>query len=324
MSLAGARARLASVPKAPTRRAYSILSKPGGGRFSIAAKVSKAIGSPGSSTTTNPKSEGSDKASAKEILVSNAQAPIGDEQADKLTIVESKSKAISSSSVTSPTSSDKEPSLQSSATPNDTPSINTTQSSKPLAYVLEPHPKPTKEAVSLHNFFSLHRPLLLLPIHATQPIFTSPTVEGTIFEGIKTRADVSESQHISDSHGDLVTARREAVKGGARVPKLEVDMGSGRPLPTLDASSANQLIEDDNPEADADAARLLGRSYVLSRIGSVVDWQATLGRLGDFTAKEEVEGIKAAGVQSSLEAEANQVRMDSVKRKRKKKMNKHM
>ena len=328
MSLAGARARLASVPTASTRRTYSILSKPGGGRFSIAAKVPKAVGTPGSGTTTNTpnsKSEPSDKVSTKEILVTKAQTLSGDEQADKLTVSELKTKAALSTITNTSSSSDKDASPTSTATAtNDSSFSNSTQSSKSFAHALEPHPKPTKEALSLHNFFSLHRPLLLLPIHATQPIFTSPSIEGTILQGMKMSHDVTEMEQNPNSERDLVAARREAVKDGARVPRFEVDLASGRPIPYVDDSSINQLAEEDIPEADADAARLLGRSYVLSRIGGVVDWQTTLGRLGDSAAKEEMAGIKAAGVQCGVEAEASRVRMDSVKRKRKRKMNKHM
>lgn len=95
---------------------------------------------------------------------------------------------------------------------------------------------------------------------------------------------------------------------------------------SLDGTSVHvQLGDEDVTEGDADAARLLARSYVLSRIGSVVDWQTTLGRLGDHAAKEDLAEIKAAGDHSEAVAAAEeQVRMDSVKRKRKRKMNKHM
>ncbi|KIM26736.1 hypothetical protein M408DRAFT_330482 [Serendipita vermifera MAFF 305830] len=325
MSLAGARARLASVPSTSTKRAYSILSKPGGGRFAIAAKVSKAIGTPGSSTTTtttHTRSEGSDKASSKEILASKPQASSGDEQADRLTVTESKAKAATT---TPSSSSDKNDSLSVSAsTTTATRDSPSSQPSKPIIPALEPHPKPTKEAISLHNFFSLHRPLLLLPIHATQPLFTTPSLEGTIFEGIKSTRGSSESKITSSSHNDVADVRHDTVKEGARVPKVEVDLATGRPMAPMESSSLFQPAEDGIPEADADAARLLGRSYVLSRIGSVVDWQATLGRLGDSAAKQEMEGIKAVGVQAGLQAEADRVRMDSVKRKRKRKMNKHI
>lgn len=95
---------------------------------------------------------------------------------------------------------------------------------------------------------------------------------------------------------------------------------------SLDGTSVHvQLGDEDVTEGDADAARLLARSYVLSRIGSVVDWQTTLGRLGDHAAKEDLAEIKAAGDHSEAVAAAEeQVRMDSVKRKRKRKMNKHI
>lgn len=59
----------------------------------------------------------------------------------------------------------------------------------------------------------------------------------------------------------------------------------------------------EDPEADVNAARLLARSLVMQRVGSTMDWSEVMGKLG-------------------LEDEMR-IGMDSVKRKRKKKMTKH-
>ncbi|KAG8905204.1 hypothetical protein FRB99_000473 [Tulasnella sp. 403] len=59
----------------------------------------------------------------------------------------------------------------------------------------------------------------------------------------------------------------------------------------------------DDPEADVNAARLLARSLVMHRVGNTVDWSEIMTKLG---VKDEVY-----------------IELDSVKRKRKKKMNKH-
>lgn len=64
-------------------------------------------------------------------------------------------------------------------------------------------------------------------------------------------------------------------------------------------------------EADSDAARQLSRSLVMNKVGNLVDWEHTLSRLGLAEAKELDAPIFAG------------VSMDSVKRKRRKKMKKH-
>jgi len=60
----------------------------------------------------------------------------------------------------------------------------------------------------------------------------------------------------------------------------------------------------EDPEADADTARLLARAMVIQRVQSSKDWGTVLAQLG-------------------LETEGNVIEMDSVKRKRKKKITKH-
>ena len=68
-----------------------------------------------------------------------------------------------------------------------------------------------------------------------------------------------------------------------------------------------------SPEADADAARQLARAVALHRAGAVASWNATLERLGLPTDADEA-------VMGAFE---DAVQMDSVKRKRRKKMKKH-
>jgi len=66
----------------------------------------------------------------------------------------------------------------------------------------------------------------------------------------------------------------------------------------------DQMGTIDDPEADADTARLLARAVVSQRIQAGREWDVILNRLG-------------------LEAESEVVQMDSVKRKRRKKITKH-
>lgn len=83
-------------------------------------------------------------------------------------------------------------------------------------------------------------------------------------------------------------------------------MQQPQPRPT----PPNNLFGEDNlglgfedPEADVNAARLLARSLVMQRVSSTMEWSEVMAKLG---AQDEMV-----------------IDMDSVKRKRKKKMNKH-
>jgi len=153
-------------------------------------------------------------------------------------------------------------------------------------------------------------------MHAQQPLFNNIATTGTIFDSMNTSKSASKGQKI-ESEG------ASKVENG--MPRFEVDMGSGRPLISRDGHSIQvQIGEEDIPEADADAARLLGRSYVVNRIGSFVDWQSVLRTLGDSQARTEIDAIRAAADETVINMSDSEVRMDSVKRKRRKKMNKHM
>lgn len=72
------------------------------------------------------------------------------------------------------------------------------------------------------------------------------------------------------------------------------------PQPAANIFGAEAL---EDPEADVNAARLLARSLVMQKVGPSLDWSEVMAKLG---AKDEL-----------------MVEMDSVKRKRRKKMNKH-
>lgn len=72
-------------------------------------------------------------------------------------------------------------------------------------------------------------------------------------------------------------------------------------------------------DADADAARQLTRALTLSQAGSAVAWENTLKRLGlDVNAQPD-----RIGSQREIRKVWRDIVMDSVKRKRRKKMKKH-
>ncbi|KAG1877748.1 hypothetical protein DFJ58DRAFT_752541 [Suillus subalutaceus] len=93
---------------------------------------------------------------------------------------------------------------------------------------------------NLHQFFSLHRPLLLL----SQP-------PSTIFESAPPDVPLFQSPE--------------------EIPKTQLQSGQ---FPTLDEPPESSF------ETDADAARQLGHALVMNRVGGIVSWQNTLAKLG--------------------------------------------
>ncbi|KAG9102590.1 hypothetical protein FRC06_001709 [Ceratobasidium sp. 370] len=86
----------------------------------------------------------------------------------------------------------------------------------------------------------------------------------------------------------------------------------------LPATRAQETDQDGAGEtdADADAARALSHALVMSRVRGAVDWKAALEKLGVGASAAEVQ--EEARVGGDLA-----VLMDSVKRKRRKKITKH-
>lgn len=217
-------------PLPVSRRAYSVFSKPGGGRYFNSAKPSKVV------AQTAATSKNKDTSTAEGSPASSVKDDVG----------------ASQSSVV--------PDGQSLA-----------RLCLPLANAPPPvHPPVNPQDLKLHQFFSLHRPLLTV----SQPI-------SSLFE--------SSSQ-------------------GFNWP----------PVSNVEASSFNTIDDppEASPEADADAARQLARSFVVSRVGASLAWEDTLRRLGLDVAEGRAEEVSLAQAEYDI-------LMDSTKRKRRKKMKKH-
>jgi|ERR1700722_4002077 len=147
---------------------------------------------------------------------------------------------------------------RSSGPPSAVPTHNATSSSiHELFHPLPYHPSVDSKDFKLHQFFSLHRPLLLLsqptsiifeqlpPIPPTNPLSSSPTTSPNI------------------------------------------------PPPPAHLGTVDDPPES-SPEADADAARQLARALVMTRAGGRIMWEATLKRLGiDVDSEEERVCLKA-------------------------------
>ncbi|KAJ3800060.1 hypothetical protein GGU11DRAFT_774810 [Lentinula aff. detonsa] len=139
-------------------------------------------------------------------------------------------------------------------------------------FVPSTHPVISDRDFKLHQFFSLHRPLLLL------------------------------SNPPSILHSSLPTSMLS-------LPKLP----AAPALPTTEASLEFAAA------SDAEAARTLARALAINRAGSTFVWEETLKRIG-LDVNLEPERI---GLRERLDKELQEVRLDSTRRKRRKKMKKH-
>jgi hypothetical protein len=332
------------------RRAYSILAKSGSGRFLSTSKPPKALAttsSPGSSTSAkaNPHlrdAESSVESPSSTSIAANGKADetsITDESQSSESMIKGVGDGLaqrsgSSNTARSDSTFDKDTNSASVASEKPSSLSHTTTARLDGHETPLPHPRPTQETVSLHSFFSLHRPLLLLPMHSSLPIFNSISSTGTILDDPKFDrvSSLSGSKNVSEGgaksgkkEGDHASTDSTSSVAKPARPAFEVELGSGRPLFPNDGTFVPmQVEEEDMPEVDADAARLLGRSYVVNTLGSFVDWQNVLKTLGDSQARQDVDAIKAVADASLEKTEDSGVVMDSVKRKRRKKMNKHM
>ncbi|KDQ60921.1 hypothetical protein JAAARDRAFT_31918 [Jaapia argillacea MUCL 33604] len=244
--------RLLKAPPA-SRRTYSFFSsKPGGGRYFNSTKPPKVITSThGSSGSGGSGGSGSGKSAKSDATSGVAGTGPG-----------------SSGDASSPGGVGKKPEELSAPSPNsqkkDPLPIHTIPTLNHAPFAI--HPAMNPQDLKLHQFFSLHRPLLLLSLPASSVFESQPTFTPSLEESPP-----------------------------AKMESLE------------DPPEAS-------PEADADAARQLARALVMNRVGSTVSWESTLQRLGMDVAQ---------GRTTPVDLSPLQVYMDSVKRKRRKKMNKH-
>jgi hypothetical protein len=142
---------LQPLPLGTSRRAYSFFSsKPGGGRYFNSAKPHKVTpASATASATAKAKARPDDGSPSSP----SSSASASDEAPSKALGHEDATPAVPSQSQPSAFSSESSPS--------------------PVPR-LPPHPTFSRHTYPLHHFFSLHRPLLLVPL-ATSTLFESPS-----------------------------------------------------------------------------------------------------------------------------------------------------
>ncbi|KAG0705078.1 hypothetical protein DFH29DRAFT_315968 [Suillus ampliporus] len=221
--------------KPPTAncRAYSSFfsSKPGGGRYFYSAKPPKPV------------------------------VPSGRAKVDNGSTSVASSDGTSSSSSSSGNGggkmkvggADENPSIPADASRN-TPSLPfISHSSFASQFHHQVHPTISSQDFNLHQFFSLHRPLLLL----SQP-------PSTIFE----------------------SAPQDAPLFQLPEEKLKAQLQSGQ-FPSLEDPPESSF------ETDADAARQLGHALVMNRVGGMVSWHNALARLGLVGESAEGSAVNA-------------------------------
>jgi nitric oxide reductase activation protein len=99
-------------------------------------------------------------------------------------------------------------------------------------------------------------------------------------------------------------------------PMLLLSQPTSRLFNTLPPPRAPAEDNAGETDADADAARALSHALVMSRVQSAADWAGAIQRLG--VTADAADAREEARVQDDLD-----VLMDSVQRKRRKKITKH-
>ncbi|KAJ7632887.1 hypothetical protein FB45DRAFT_517834 [Roridomyces roridus] len=149
--------------------------------------------------------------------------------------------------------------------PDDAPTPAPPRSSTLVSLTSNPaHPVIAPKDLQLHQFFSVHRPLLLLPDPPS--ILQSPPSSAPLFPTLTQRWEW---------HSEL----SDEVTGVGVPPNT---------------SNANDAVD-----ADAEAARQMTRALMMVRAGSTVSWESTLSHLGVVQAAEwdqEWEDILADSV----------------------------
>lgn len=268
-----------------TRRSYSSF---GGGRYFNSSKPTKSP-----VVTAKSKSDTSDSTPK-----------------DSSTKASSATKTAKSSNTTQATSNAKPTSDTVSSEPGHEAATRDTGATSPSssAYLggyppnpyhnyLSPHPIVNPKDFKIHQFFSLHRPLLLIsnpPSILTSAPTDAPLLRSSLLDSITQKSD------------------NNAADADKLPPSPFTSLN-------LDGTYGNSTTLGASVDEDAEAARQLHHAMTMNRVGSVASWEETLRVLG-LDVSKDAERVQ---LREQWDKEWEEVMMDSVKRKRKKKMKKH-
>ena len=156
---------------------------------------------------------------------------------------------------------------------------------------------PSRDTVALHSFFSLHRPMMLLPVHPA-PASLFSALSSSSSEPVED--DPTRMLGLNSKEPQVLMATGELISPG--IPAQ---------LKREQEESQRQQAAMEESEREAEAARWLTRSLFVHRVGGAMVWAEQLKAWGDAQANDVVRAVE------------RMVRMDSTKRKRKRKMSKH-
>lgn len=268
--------RVMRIPAA--RRAYSYFSsRSGGGRYFNSAKPPKAAVVAGKGGVPATSSKADSSVESKQTGVQCAPQPNNSVSASDTESTASSSASSQSSSSASDSSDNGDVTPRNQA-PSVEGSLEPPQHRMPIQSI---SPKDFK----MHQFFSLHRPLLLI----SQP--------STLFREVPFNHTLLQRPPPSDA--DIHQGVMQAI--------------SGLGLPSFGTSDAFLL------DADAEAARQLTRALTMTKASATVSWEGTLKTLGLDVSKES----ERVNLQEQFDKDWEEVMLDSTKRKRRKKMKKH-
>ena len=257
------------------RACYSFFSNKAGGRRSFSApKPPKSVGSP--TTTSKDPSPSSETSSGDGLNTNTTCSSPGASPSNPA--ADHKIMQVSDQ----PSSSSSKPSSSHDSSDAQKIAGTTSELSPAPAFPLY-HPPIDSKGFKLHQFFSLHRPLLLVS-HPTSTLFDQPA-----------------SLPPTNPFASLFSTTDPDTSGP----------------PVLPATIDNP--PEASPEADADAARHLARALVMNRVSGTVEWEATLRRLGIDVSLEEDRAVSKV----QCDKEWKDIMMESTKRKRRSKMKKH-
>jgi len=269
------------------RRAYSYFSsRSGGGRYFNSAKPPKAAvvaGKAGvpthpSSTKADPSVENKQSSGQCPSQPGNSASPSTTEPPAQPPVQHS---ASQSNGVGFNTSDD---SSNGNVTSNDRDSSSS--DSSPRQHI--PTQIISAKDFKMHQFFSFHRPLLLI----SQP--------SSLFRALPSNLPLFNP--LPPSEADIHKGVMHAISG------------FGEPKFGATASSDTYFAD-----ADAEAARHLTRALTMTKAAATVSWEGTLKTLGLDVSKE----VERADLQRQFDKDWEDVMLDSTKRKRRKKMKKH-
>ncbi|EIW84934.1 hypothetical protein CONPUDRAFT_141735 [Coniophora puteana RWD-64-598 SS2] len=157
-------------------------------------------------------------------------------------------------------------------------------SHQPQQLVIPPHISLSMNDLKTHQFFSLHRPMLLLQ-QPTSMVFDSPDPSIPLFGNSPKEQKLAQDLHSSSLFGEI--------------PESSV-------------------------ESDADTARQLAHSMVLNRVGNAMSWQETLQRLGldsaqsadTISAKESAEEWITIHADSTRRKKRTKMKKHKLKKRR--------